>query len=194
MNSTKKILIGLLILVIGGIIGYFIARGTMAPAANPAGASVYGINNGGSTGPTNPGCPTGIPCAQTIVIPSGNSAGIKDGDACLVSYVGSDGQVHYINGTWSAANKGCAPFLVGPASTNNNTKSLPASGTQTPNIKVGDPCTVSFGNNGQVATFNGQWALSSTASLYCKIAIVPMPPSANKAPSQSLIINGSTKQ
>jgi hypothetical protein len=56
MNSTKTFLLALLVLVVGGVIGYFIGHG----AATNQAASVYGINatqtqmTGKSTGGTKP--------------------------------------------------------------------------------------------------------------------------------------------
>jgi len=180
MSSFKKIFVGLLILIIGGVIGYFIARGTMTPSAGSVGASVYGINSNGSTGPTNPGCPTGVPCDQTVVVGGGSVGNLKDGDACSVGWINSNGGMSWTNGTWSTKTppgNGCIITISYPASNNNNTKSLVVpNGGSKPDLKIGDPCTVvGPTSSGTIGSWTGSWALTNSGGLYCKIAIHVQP-------------------
>ena len=181
MNSTKKFFIGLLILIIGGVIGYFIGRAVMTSQANAAGASLYGITAtksavvNGSTGPTNPGCPTGVPCSQTLaqINTTGTASDMKDGDTCVV-YSNNGGVLTGYQGTWSTKLPGCVLTISNSATNNSaNEKSLVQNNKVPAGITIGGVCkVVGAGSGSNVESHAGTWALSNSGQVYCKTATI----------------------
>ena len=121
MNSTSKILIGLLILIVGGVIGYFIGHG----AGTNQAASLYTV-----------------PTTQTAMVVNGGQQvpdKAKTGDACTIYYgdgTSAPGNIsakgNCVRKPAIAATPGTAPQVTLAATNGTGTPmpDIPAAGTK----------------------------------------------------------------